>query len=280
MYHRKLKDINKTSISVYVPGKVSLSLIRKEPGWLWGSISSSSAFCLLRPTNCHLHENTQMTDECDDKIKRAEQKEKAVGRDSHHVSKRVISRVTVGTVRPQTDNQITHCIQLGPLYPPHKVNPTTETTADIITASHMEHARSDHLTMGVMMSWSLCDFSSPVVHFGSVVAGDVALISCGWRTDFPPLSLTVTHIITSDSRTDEALNVMRQRCATAHLLWQNAEPLPHSDGTVSRTSRRIVVQGHQHVSTAVCAQNKTSPLVLLICSHYNSTAWFKNGSHF
>lgn len=39
----------------------------------------------LPPARKHTH--TQMIDECDDKIKRAEQKEKAVGRDSHHVSK-------------------------------------------------------------------------------------------------------------------------------------------------------------------------------------------------
>lgn len=181
------------------------------------------------------------------------------------MSKWVISRVIVGTVRPQTDNQITHCIQLCPLYTPHKVNPTTETTADIITASHMEWNTLDQTTWPSV--WWCHEFSSPVVHFGSVIAGDVALISCGWRTYFPPLSLTVTHIITSDSHTDEALHVMMQRCATAHLLWQNVEPLPHSDGTVSRTSRWIVIQGHHHVSTAVCTQNKTSPLVLLICAH-------------
>lgn len=70
-----------------------------------------------------------MIDECDGKINRAEQKEKAVGRIFRHVSKREISRVIVGTVRPQHDIQIT----LYPAVP--TLHPTTETTADIIAAS-------------------------------------------------------------------------------------------------------------------------------------------------
>lgn len=100
-----------------------------------------------------------------------------------------------------------HCIQLCPLYTPLKDNPTT---ADIITNASprppdhsgddvMRYALQEHTDGDV----DLCEFSSPVVHFGSVVAGDVALVSCGWRTYFPPLSFTVTHIIASDSCTED-----------------------------------------------------------------------------
>lgn len=166
--------------------------------------------------------------------------------------------VIVDTVRPQTDNQIT-------LYP---AEPTLQkhqiTTSGGITMMSLEHTPQTTWPWVWCHDVLYCEFSSPVVHFGGVIAGDVALISCGWWTDFPPLSLTVTHNISSDNQPDQAVMRMRRHCVTAHLLWQNVEPLSHSDSTVTWTSGRIVVQGHHHESTAVCTQIKTTPLVQLV----------------
>lgn len=134
------------------------------------------------------------------------QKEKVVGRDSYHVSKWVIRRSLWVQCVPKLLIR-SHCIQLCPLYtplqklqltstPPHTWNMRDQTTWPWVWwCLEVESSRK---------RWFKNHSSSPVVDFGSVIAGDVALISCGWRTNFPPLSLTVTHIITSDSLTDEA----------------------------------------------------------------------------